>query len=58
MDYTILHEIRDAVNQELVLGREEFKTKIEQMTKRQTRRGRDERPPLCIEEAQANYLVL
>ena len=58
MDYTILHEIREAVNQELVLGREDFKTKIEQMTKRQTRRGRDGRPPLGIEEAQVNYLVL
>lgn len=58
MDYGMLHEIRDAVNQELVLGREDFKTKIEQMTQRQTRRGRDGRPPLRIEEEQAIYLVL
>jgi putative transposase len=53
-----LHEIRNALNQELVLGREDFKTKIEQMTKRQTRRGRDGRPPVSVAEEQANYLVL
>lgn len=58
MDDDILHEIRDAVKQELVLGREDFKDKIEQMTKRQTRRGRDGRPPLHVEDEQAIYLVL
>lgn len=48
-----LHLIREAVNQELVLGREDFKAKIEQMTKRQTRRGKDGRPR--IEESPRIY---
>lgn len=56
IDNTTLHEIRDAVNQELVLGREDFKDKIEQMTNRQTRRGKDGRPR--IEETQASYIIL
>lgn len=34
-----IHSIREALNQELVLGRDDFKNKIEQMTKRQTRPG-------------------
>lgn len=58
MDYTILHEIRDAVNQELVLGRDDFKEKIEKMTQRQTRKGRDGRPPLVVKETNSKYLVL
>jgi len=37
MENAMLHEIRDALNQELVLGHDDFKEKIEQMTKRQTR---------------------
>jgi len=32
-----IHQIRDALNQQLVLGREDFKDKIEAMTNRQTR---------------------
>ena len=56
LEYTALHKIRDALNQELVLGRGDFKDKIEQMTKRQTRRGKDGRPR--IEEEVADYLVL
>jgi len=56
LEYTALQEIRDALNQELVLGRGDFKDKIEQMTKRQTRRGKDGRPR--IEEEVADYLVL
>jgi putative transposase len=39
-----LHTIREALNQELVLGREDFKDKIESMTQRQSRRGKDGRP--------------
>ncbi len=50
-----LHEIRESLNQELVLGREEFKDKIEQMTQRQTRRGKVGRPSHHIEEEQACY---
>lgn len=44
LDHTVLHDIRDALNQELVLGRDDFKDKIEQMTKRQTREGQSGRP--------------
>jgi len=39
-----LHDIREALNQELVLGREDFKDKIEQMTHRQSRPGKSGRP--------------
>jgi len=38
---TQLHQLREALNQELVLGREDFKNKIAQMTQRQVRRGKD-----------------
>ncbi len=44
MDENTLHDIRDALNQELVLGRDDFKDKIEQTLKRQARRGKDGRP--------------
>jgi len=33
----LIHEIRDALNQQLVLGREDFKIKIEETTNRQAR---------------------
>ena len=39
-----IHEIRETLNQELVLGRENFKDVIERKTKRQVRRGKDGRP--------------
>jgi putative transposase len=39
-----LHQLRDALNQELVLGREDFKDKIGNMVQRQVRRGTDGRP--------------
>ena len=39
-----VHEIREMLNQELVLGREDFKDRIAQMTGRQVRRGKDGRP--------------
>lgn len=34
LDNDLLHEIRDALNHELVLGRSYFKDKIEAMTQR------------------------
>ncbi len=55
MDGTLLHDIREALNQELVLGRDDFKDKIEQMTKRQTRKGQAGRP--CIEESLGVYYI-
>ena len=44
MDASQLHQLREALNQELVLGREDYKNKIERMTQRQVRRGKDGRP--------------
>ncbi len=56
MDNRQIHAIREALNQELVLGREDFKVKIERMTKRQVRPGQPGRPR--VEEEQAEYDVL
>lgn len=56
LDKTELHAVREALNQELVLGREDFKDKIEQMTKRQARPGILGRPR--ISEGGAIYYVL
>ena len=44
LDDSEVHEIRDALSQELVLVRDDFKDKIEQMSKRQTRPGKQGRP--------------
>lgn len=44
MDNDLLHAIREALNQELVLGRDDFKDRIAQMTARQTRPGAIGRP--------------
>ena len=44
LDGSQIHEIREMLNQELVLGREDFKDRIAQMTRRQVRRGKDGRP--------------
>ena len=55
VDETQLQRIRSAANQELVLGREDFKEKIERMTQRQTRPGQRGRPR--IEEMGAIYYV-
>jgi putative transposase len=41
-----VEEIRAMVNQELVLGRKDFRDRIAQMTRRQVCRGRDGRPSL------------
>lgn len=51
--------IREALNQELVLGREPFKDKIEKLTTRQTRPGHSGRPRGGrAEEARGDYYVL
>ncbi|MCW8830680.1 MAG: transposase [Gammaproteobacteria bacterium] len=56
LDQEDLHAIREVLNQELVLGREDFKDKIEQMTRRQTRPGESGRPK--IEDGRAIYYVI
>jgi hypothetical protein len=56
MDHRQIHAIREALNQEWVLGREDFKDKIERMSKRQVRPGQPGHP--CVEEEQAVYYVL
>jgi len=45
-----VHAIREMLNHELVLGREDFKDRIAQMTQRQVRRGKRGRPVLDIAE--------
>jgi len=55
MDHETLHDIRWALNHELVLGRSHFKEKIEQMTHRQTELGQPGRPR--IEEELGEYLI-
>jgi len=55
VDDAQLHEIRDALNHELVLGRSYFKDKIEAMTQRQTRLGVPGRPR--VEEASGVYYI-
>jgi len=55
MEEDILHDIRDSLNQELVLGRSEFKDKIEEVTERQTRLRMPGRPK--VEEEPARYYV-
>jgi hypothetical protein len=44
MDHRQIRAIREALNQEWVLGREDFKDKIERMSKRQVRPGQSGRP--------------
>jgi putative transposase len=53
LDDQQVHDIRSALNQELVLGRDDFKDKIEQLLKRQTRPAHPGR--LCIKEQSAIY---
>ena len=55
LDNTLLHEIRDALNHEIVLGRSYFKDKIEAMTQRQTRLGVPGRPR--VEEEAGVYYI-
>jgi putative transposase len=59
LDPLLTGAIREAVNQELVLGRDCFKERIEEMTKRQTRPRKTGRPrTLGVAEAGADYYVL
>ncbi|MGB5607292.1 MAG: transposase [Gammaproteobacteria bacterium] len=51
LDNHLLHEIRESVNLEVVLGRSSFKDSIEEITKRQTRPGQSGRPRVKEEEA-------
>ena len=54
----MVHAIRDSTNQELVLGRNDFKDRIEQMIARQTRPGKSGRlRTLGVGEPVADYYV-
>jgi putative transposase len=55
IDKAELHAIREALNQELVLGHDDFIDKIERMTRRQARPGVNGRPK--IEEGEVIYYV-
>lgn len=55
MDNELLHDIRTTVNEELVLGREDFKDRIEMMLKRKVRKGQPGRP--CVKEDEGIYYV-
>jgi len=55
MDNDMLHEIRESLNHELVLGRSYFKDRIEEVTQRKTRLGQAGRPR--VEEEESVYLV-
>lgn len=55
MDNNLLHERRDFLNYELVLGRSYFKEKIEAMTKIKARLGQPSRPR--VEEYAGVYLI-
>lgn len=58
LDNDLLHSIREALNQDLVLGREDFKNRIEQMTSRQARPGQSGRPRVDrVEESMGDYYV-
>lgn len=56
LDENEIHSIRETLNQELVLGRDDFKEKIKQMTKRQVEPTKMGRPR--IEEVHGVYLIL
>ena len=59
LDQKLVDNIREALNQELVLGREPFKDRIEILTTRQTRPGHSGRPRGGrAEEARGDYYVL
>jgi len=55
IDRVTVHQIREALNQELVLGRLYFKEKIEEITNRQTVPGKPGRPH--VEEEGATYYI-
>ena len=50
-----IHDIRESVNQDLVLGREDFKDKVEMMSQRKVRKGTPGRP--CVNEEEGIYYV-
>ena len=51
----LIHELREAVNLELVFGRDDFKDKIEVMLDIKVRKGRPGRPR--VEEEQGVYFI-
>ena len=55
MDNDLIHQVRDAINHELVLGRTEFKDKMEKILNRQTRLGQAGRP--CVKEINVIYYI-
>jgi putative transposase len=58
IDNDLLYAIRKALNQELVLGREDFKDKIERMIVQQTRPARSGMPKLeRADESMGDYYV-
>jgi len=56
IDNDKLHSIREALNQELVLGRKDFKEKIFEMTQRQVTPGLPGRPR--VKEPDGWYLLM
>ena len=56
LDDNEIHSIRKSLNQELVLGRDDFKEKIQLMTKRQVNAAKLGRPRIA--EEQGCYLIL
>ena len=57
IDYDQLHDIREILNQELVLGNSRFKEKIESMLNRRVVAGTPGRPKLKVKELQGFYYV-
>lgn len=55
LDENLLHDIRVSVNEDLVLGRDDFKNKIEKMLNRAARKGSPGRP--CVKENEGTYYV-
>ncbi len=59
MKADLIHAIADALTQERLFGHDDFKTKIERMTARQTRPGQSGRPRTQgVEGAAGDYYVL
>ncbi len=55
LDNDVIHQIRDALNHELVLGRKHFKAKIEEIANTQARLGKPDRSG--VEEGFVDYYV-
>lgn len=56
METDQIHDIREALSQELILGRDDFKERIALMTSRQTRPGKPWRP--AVGESSGIYYIL